>query len=676
MKYFFLVIILLIITFILNLVIFAERRIVKILTNTFIFFNAFYILISSVLLWLDYFSIKNALFIYGASTLIILLVIFIGNHDVKNLIGKIDFDISREIIVLFILILLLPIVAIKSEDIRSNSDMGIYFERTAVLMSENTKHIREIEEYNTDSAKIQEGINDLQKEHLGLYSKDDSSIFEYHSSPTWVTLMALFGKMFGIYNANQVLTYIYILAILSLYFSIENMAVYKLNKFYAVLLFGCSPVIVYLTKSTYTELSFIFLLFSFMFWITEQDNVQRILSSVLIGLLGFIHVSMFIYFPIFTVSLLLISLYKKDWRMGIVNLIQMLLFLVSLFYMYYVSEIYTAEQLSRISKNMSTLGIIFIFIVIGMCFIILQVTAIVIMKRYKYLLARLVKGLNFLMNVMIKLSIILVLIFIIIEGYWLGFTEKYIEGSGSWHLRTEYANKGWSSIIHLNIISILMICSYICLPILFWILLKKGKVINYIYKVIALCLLYSILVFTVVQIDTPSNYYVSRYYSIVLLPLCIYMITYISKSKKMFISICLVVISTSLPFDLVQASSGAFKGQYNILQDVQCIIPNESIVWMNSGKSNMNLNVILTNNLREINDISVYNYSNIEEMIYLETNNTPMFIISEYELDEFKDYVKLKKEYSLYGNTSSGGVVYPLSIEPVSNMVMYIYQLQ
>ena len=55
------------------------------------------------------------------------------------------------------------------------------------------------------------------------------------------------------------------------------------------------------------------------------------------------------------------------------------------------------------------------------------------------------------------ICVIFLAVYTVYQGYLLGFTDTYMEGTGNWALRSTYANRGLLSIVRLNIFSILML---------------------------------------------------------------------------------------------------------------------------------------------------------------------------------------------------------------------------
>lgn len=648
-----------------------NKKLLKHITFVLSMYTMQYFIVSIVFLFFNKFRINYIII----SCFIVNVIFFVlRRKKVKAALKSIDLNIKTDIYQIIFIIIAVLLSLNKSQDIRTISDMGIYFERSVVLSGNNTSSIQELTEYGEISDSVDNGLYRLQDELIGLYKFNDNTdntsyYFEYHSLPTWVTFMALFGRIFGLFNAPHVLTWFYVLASMCLYYLIENISKNKLNKFFSIALFSFSPVILYLSKTTLTEMSFLMLLFTGILFLSEKDIFASICGGIAIGLLGFVHISMFMYIPIFFVSLFLIFFFFM-WRgYAIANIIQCLMYMFSLPYAYKVSSIYTSQQLSRFGSYFSTSQIIYIFILLNLVFIGIQVAGIALVNR-KELYYRIKHWLTLFLNKASIVGLIIILLGTVYEAYCLGFTGKYSRGDGSWWMRSVYAGKGFSSLIHINFVSIIMATSFICIPIIIiWQFLKTEKSI--LEKIVYLVILYSWAIYTFLQVDTPSNYYASRYYAIILVPAVILFMSLIIKKEKYTLGIIAVTIIINIPFNMHHLQVIAFDGQHNLYKEVTERIAEGSIVFLPEGTSQ--LNSILTNNLRMMNGNKVYNLENIDEVMSFYDKKDNFYIISEVPL-EFNGWELIfEKDFALYGNISTGGIPYPVKMNSYGMVSCYIY---
>jgi hypothetical protein len=108
------------------------------------------------------------------------------------------------------------------------------------------------------------------------------------------------------------------------------------------------------------------------------------------------------------------------------------------------------------------------------------------------------------------------------RGYQLGWTDRFrLQASeGVWSFRSEYAGQGWSSLAHLDLVSMVMACSLVGLPTVLGLAVLRGREVGASPKRAFLlgAVLWTVAVYTFFRVDTPVNYYASRYFVPVLVP--------------------------------------------------------------------------------------------------------------------------------------------------------------
>lgn len=668
--HFYLAVILLISTFIIGNILFRGCTLLKNITVALSLFLIEYYFVSVIFLWLNIF---NVLWVLKSMTVLNAGILFFYRKKLLSERIHISFD-KREIIMAVIIILLIPLIITKSEDIRTSSDMGMYFEKAVVLMGEDTGVIKKLNEIQVISENVDAGVLELQEQLFGIYirgSQDGKTIYDYHSLPTWVTFLALFGKIFGLYHCAQALSVLYITALLCVYFCCENIARSTYGKYIAVAVFSLSPVIIYVSKATLTEIAFLAVFFSGCMWLSEKDIKIKFLSFIYFALLGFIHISMYMYMPIIIVVLMYLFINRKEKVYAYVNILTAVFYMVSIFYCHDISYMYTRDQLLRFTFLGDNLKSVVIALVgIFSLAVLVQVLLLIFGNRVNNWLD---KRCSRILPIVIIMLEIVILAGTFIIGYNLAFTDAFKDtfsaASGSWNLRQYYVGEGWSAVRHLNMINILMCTGIVSVPlIIFYSFYRKNKqdvIDNCLYMI---CL-YSIAIFTFIQVDTPNNYYASRYFVLMVIPsITLLMARIVSKSvitKMMFVWI----ICFNLYFDRYFIDRGSFAGQYQLLEDVLEQIPEEAVVVVRA--KDKSLNQILINNLREINQNMVFNYKNAEEIkdFY---GDKPLYFITSQSSDKNKELIWYKK-YSIMGNLGGGDGKYMTEEISSSDQDIYIY---
>ena len=456
--------------------------------------------------------------------------------------------------------------------------------------------------------------------------------------------MALFAKIFGIYYAPQVLTFLYVIAVLCCFFTCENIGVVSRNKYLSIAVFALSPVLLYVSKATLTEISYISVLFCALFCISESDRKLKFLSAICFGILSFIHLSNYMYVFAIYVGLLYIAVFQKEKIYGVINLINIVMFAIALFYANFISHLYTHEQLLRFRFLGQELNEVMIgLLIILSCCVAIQIIELLISDK---ILDKVIKILKYIVPKGLIALELIIIVGIVIQGYYLGFTDKYMTGGGTWHLRAGYANQGIESLSYLNIINILRATSYIWVPIIFvYNIFRKNKD-NVIQNALLFVFFYSMFIYTYIQIDVPTNYYASRYFAMMIIPVVTLLAVTIIDKKKIFLLVSAWSLIYCLRYDYNFLFRSSFMGQYQVLQDAIKQIPYGAVVLVQ--EENTGLNQILVNNLREMNGNLVYNFANMDEIrnYYFDQD---IYVISAQKCSNIEQLL-LYKSYEIMGN--------------------------
>lgn len=646
-----------------------EKRIMKCLAFSGALFCLEYYISSIILLWLNLFQVKHVLFVMGSVSCICLIYLWRkGLLCIRNVV----FEIKKDVILIVLVFMGILLISGKSEDIRTSADMGMYFQHTIRLMQDDNAGSLEIKEMGEISDEVDEGIYSQFDLLAGVKAVGDK--VAYHAVPTWTALAALFGKIGGIKFIAQVLTLFYILASCALYFAAENLTSWPQGKFLTFPLFSFAPLMIYLSKCTLSEMAFIALFVIGVWLLTEKSEYMQYLSISFLGLLGFVHFSAFMYIPVFWLVLFIISIYKNNLIWAKVNVGQTILFVISLLYTYFVSREYVTYQLTmRLSFISNNGGVLVLVIAAGaVLLVILQILGSYF--RYKGRITQnMVEWLNDKLNIFIYICVIILVLGTILQGYRLCFTDKYAVGGGTWNLRAHYGGQGLVALSHLNISTMLMATGYVLLPVIFYQILKKLKKIQIEDKGIFLIILYTMALYTFIVPDTPNNYYASRYFAMVLVPMFSLLLVRIIHTKRMFLIAMGIGWLVCIPFDIALYNAIPFGGQMELLEDVLDTIEPEGVVLVPEANDELNLFV---NSLRILNDCWVYSYNNKDEVLeYYRDEDIPVYLVSGTKNAELEGNLVWLKEYTIYTSMSKMGGLYPMSIAH-NTVRYYIYQLK
>ena len=645
--------------FLLSSVILEDKNLLKIITLTLSFFYIEYLAISSFYLYFDFFQVENTLYVMTILNAVCSIIAF---KKAIQLLANARINWKETSIILIFIMPALLFCNVKNEQYRIGSDEGLYLEKALDLNQEEASYISALDEYGLISSSVDEGLLSLQNEQGGLYtSYQDSTklLYEYHALPLWPTFIALFMKILGVFQGGHALSATFLIAILTGYFCIEKTSSYPKSKYLIFPLFAFLPLSLYLAKATLSEMSFVALLFCGYFFLLERG--LRNFAFLPFGLLGFLHISSVMYLPFIIILLFLASIIKKDKAYGVVNIGSSILYLCSLAYANKVSNLYTSHIFSNDLKNANLIYIVeFCFILV----IILQSVAIVHMQKASWNICVLAKLWDKYHTKVFRAAIFILIFLTIYQGYQLGFTDKYILGSGAWRFRIDYANQGFKSLSRLNIISIFMATSYVCIPFITYKLFSNKHKFDYIESGLMILFLVSMVIYTAIRCDTPFNYYGSRYFMMMIVPSVLFLSAKLVQNQKEFIILSAIATITALPFSCALIPMSSHGGLVQLYKDISKAVGNNSVVLLDKDAPLM---ARQANNFRILNKNKVFEIDNYEEVSDFYGNESCYIVISN-ETANSADFsnnipadLKLKNTYRIMGDIANLGAMYPLT---------------
>lgn len=650
---------------------FILNNLVKNIIYTVAFFIIEYYFFSALFLLIDYFSVSYVLVCCLITSIFLFLLIW---RKCKYISNAHKYTFKSELFFVILIILLLPFVSKKNENFDLH-DTGQYYEKAIQLADAGPQKANLLPEYGMYSADVSQNLLEMSQ----TLPKDWTIIngqlqYTYHGIPTWVTFITLFIKVFGVFDSLVCLTIFYVVACFSLYYAIGNICKKKFSKYLAIPLFGFLPIILFLAKTTLTELPFIAMLLFGICLLSSSDIKEKYFSIIPFGLLGFLHVSTILYVPIFFVALLILSLYKTS-KYGVVNICSIILYIISLGYCAVVSPFYTKNQLGSIPLIGTMRLSVAVLIVAGGCLFLIVIQRLVMKSQiFQKYLTRIVQLWSPKLPLLFRIAAILLILITLYQAYKLGFTDTYSEGGGSWTRRKYYSNQGFISLTRLNIISIVMATGYISLPYIFYKLFSRKTQWKFYEKFYGLLLLYGLAVYLVLRFsipDTPYNYFVSRYYAIFIVPICAILMAVLIKTKRQFIFISLIALITALPFSWFLMNTRESEGQNDLLKSVMEIIPSDSVVLVDDSDFICN-NCVFA--LRELNDNYVFSLRSKESIEAQETQREIYIFTTEPINDE--DYT-IRYESQIQTNrdtlTYDASIIYPLT-NTYRTYNIYIYE--
>lgn len=631
---------------------FKERTILKHIVESNNIFCIQYLVFSCLFLIVENFAVWKPLVMLIVCNGITIIFLWIKRYQQVTLSNMVK--VCKEEIQMGILIfcVILPFIHTTTEDISTVSDQGAYFLHTMLLMEEKNEQVHKIQELGIISEEVDEGLKELQEE-LPIYYYDEEGNYDIHALNTWCIFPALFGKMFGKWKCMKAVNYLFLLTVMNMFYICKKLSKNRMNIYIFMGMFALSPLVLYIGKAGLSEIAILLFFVMGLGYLLEESDLFSVISGLCIGCVGFIHLSMYMYIPIITAMAVLESVKKKKFIYF--NVMQLALFGLSIWYAYIISPIYVERQYARFTLN-GRISYLWLFLLIDLVVLICigvqfyiyrsQITWFEtirawILKHFK-LIAALIWG--------------VIIMYTVYNAYCIGFTEKFAipEGydAGSWNLRSRYVGTGIQAISYLSIINIARATGGIGLLVVFLLPFMQKKLTDKV-KFLYFLMIYTVLVFTVVQVDIPFNYYASRYFVPFLVPLMVIIIVSSISSKNWAFYILMVTILFNKSYWYAFPQGAPQRGQYSILQDAMNIIPVGSVVLADIESEFMNTR--LSSNLRILNENRIYNLDNYQEVAeYYSDEN--IYVLSGRRLEGVGDliwYDVYVCQYS-FGNGKNG----------------------
>lgn len=646
---------------------FDEVNILKLLLYTNAIFICEYCIFSALLLALDIFSI---LYVLMLMLPIHMFICFLKRHEEWA-----PVTLTKECVFFFIAILFfLPWISVKGETLRTGSDVGFYYSKAVDLMFHDTHNVKIVKEFGNLSKNIDDSYLKLLSDQYYNYVNTDSILnYTYHSLYVWPSLLALFGSVFGLENIALCLTVLYIGSIGNMWYIIRRFEKQILSKYLVFILFGFSPIIIYLSKLTFSEMVYIYILTSGILFLVGKEKKEYLLSGVMFGTLEALHFSTILYLPIILLLLVCIALVKKERKYFKVARVSLFLFALFFICNFKSSPMYSHNQIvASFGKNLGWNTWYYVILIISLLGFVVLIYADKILE-WK-ISDKLSEYLNRYTRRVLQIISCVLIMGIMYKAYVLGFTSIMAIGGGSWELRSQYANQGLESLWHTNIYSIILALSYIGLPYIY-IKLFSRKDWNGILSALYSAFFYTLSIYTFIRSDTPSNYYGSRYFAIFLIPISVILICYLASVKREIAIITIVAVLTSLPYNAFLKQEIAYAGTKYILNDAKECIEKNTLVLLDVDKNAVQ---ILATNLQEINGNKVYDIGAKQDIETLYPDEKIYLISNKKQADlehqvMYKKY-KISNDIACFDNITSI-VRYPLRAK-WSEEEIYIYILQ
>lgn len=359
---------------------FGDAGTIKISILTVTVFSFLYVIASGLFFWLDVFSFT---YVLGAILIIIAPLTFflIG----KNVIHcKQMFQLNLISVGEIILVALAFLLSFQNFELyNSGQDQGLYQAEAIELYMGNYEVEHNFEEYQILEREEdrQAYLEMLDQGILGYYPlsqyysrigfkmsepiSDTSGM--YHGVQTFPAIMALGGKLFGLENMMQVQTIFLICSALLLYYALYNMGIATKKRFGALAVFLLSPLVLWISKTAFTEMLLTLCMSFYLFSLTEGDTrISRYLLALPLVAFPFVHVSFLQIYPIFMLIHVLLFFQNGRKEYIWVNVITSVGLAASYSMMAHIAPKYFFENVARLYyKNIITIHNFMLWIYAG-----------------------------------------------------------------------------------------------------------------------------------------------------------------------------------------------------------------------------------------------------------------------------------------------------------------------
>lgn len=438
--------------------------------------------------------------------------------------------VARDGLLLLALVLMAPIALPRMEQLRMDSDAGVYSNRA-------------IHHLQTGGLRGSIPVRDrLEGELLAIFDRDnmqsprhylpgtyvaapEPARFHFQFFPGWPMVMALWASVFGVGQASAALVFLYALLVLLFGFLLERLSEDAAARAVTLAIFASSPLLLYFSKYTTSETLLLFLLLFVLYFLGGASRWRAVLAAAGVLLFAVSHSSTFLYAPLLLLPLL--EAYRSaDRRMALFSLLAFGALLAGLplghfFSPFYLRDIFSASfaLLPVNDPAAAGLAVVAAFYAAGFA---LSLAILARAVRPSPRLAAWAASAERLLSVVVPPTLVLVAVWTAWRGYQLGWTDRFTQQppGGAWSYRLQYAGQGWPSVAHLDIVSMVLATSLVGLPTVLMLAVLRGREVSAspVRAFLLITVLWTLAVYTFFRVDTPFNYYASRYFLPVLVP--------------------------------------------------------------------------------------------------------------------------------------------------------------
>ena len=304
-----------------------------------------YILCSGMLFLFDFFSVIKALILsFIIITICTILYYMKGNKS------KVIFDFGKHIYLLFAISMMINCVIVQFGFFGMGQDEGCYQTQALFFLNgfNNIEYTFQ-EFYNLEQAE-QESYKEFLALMVNFYNTDfmelgvdigsDEATGVFHGLPTAPAIYALSASIFGVAEMSLINMFIYICAMLLLYMTCLKANMPKIVSTVVMLMTALSPIILWVAKSTLTEIILTLLVVMHLYFLVGEP--EKVFYSLLpIFAFSFYHCSIYIFIPMYVGIYLFLYLRTKKREYAISAIMAAIAFAVGYYMMLKIALYYT-----------------------------------------------------------------------------------------------------------------------------------------------------------------------------------------------------------------------------------------------------------------------------------------------------------------------------------------------
>jgi hypothetical protein len=199
-------------------------------------------------------------------------------------------------------------------------------------------------EWNENRGTISPGTNPV-----------NSAIF--HGLVNLPALLSISGMIFGAEHLMHALTLPYLVSIVLIFLTLNvNLGFSKSTSFIPTLIFALSPIVLWTSKASLTEIYLTMIIAMLMFYLTDKERNSSWMLWIPVAAFAFFHVSIYTVMPMIVLIFIGMTIYQRSLGAWVSGVISVIMFALGYLAMTYASPQYTFDNYWRIFELINRFG--------------------------------------------------------------------------------------------------------------------------------------------------------------------------------------------------------------------------------------------------------------------------------------------------------------------------------